>query len=382
VLRPRMLIAMAVAGAGLATALYLPSKHDTASAATGGITWQDEFNAPAGTAVDSSKWNFDIGGGGFGNNEREYYTNSTRNAVQDGQGNLVITARKENPNNYQCWYGACQYTSARMLTSGKFTQKYGHFEARLKTPKGQGIWPAFWLLGDNLGSVGWPNSGEIDIMENIGKEPNTVYGTIHGPGYSGSGGISKGTTNGAPLGDGFHTYAIDWSPNLIVWTFDNVEYHRVTPASLNGNNWVFDHPFFIIMNVAVGGFWPGDPDATSTYPQSMTVDYVRVSAYTTTPPTTKPPTTPPATTKPPTTPPATTKPPTTPPVTTKPPTTPPVTSKPPTSAPPQAGAWAPYTAYTVGQIVTYNGVRYQVRQSHTSIPGWEPPNVLALFLPL
>jgi beta-glucanase (GH16 family) len=373
-----MLVAGAVVAAGVATALWIPTRHDDASAAIGGITWQDEFNAAAGTAVDGSKWNFDLGGSGFGNNERQYYTNSTRNAVQDGQGNLVITARKENPGNFQCHYGRCEYTSARLLTSGKFTQKYGRFEARIKQPRGQGIWPAFWMLGDNIGQpgVGWPNSGEIDIMEHIGREPNTVYGTIHGPGYSGAGGITKGRTLGSPLADAFHTYAIDWSPNLIVWYMDNVEYHRVTPSSINGSAWVFDHPFFIIVNLAVGGNWPGFPDGTSTYPQTMSVDYVRVSAYTTAPPTaTKPPTTPPTTTKP-TTPPTTTKPPTTTP-TTKPPTTPPTTT-----TPPQSGAWAPYTAYSVGQVVTHGGVRYQVRQSHTSLPGWEPSNVPALFLPL
>jgi beta-glucanase (GH16 family) len=376
-----MLVAGGVALAALATALWLPSQDDKADAAIGGITWQDEFNAGAGTPVDSSKWNFDIGGSGWGNNERQYYTNSTRNVAHDGQGNLVITARKENPSNLQCHYGTCEYTSARLLTNGKFTQKYGRFETRMKMPRGQGIWPAFWLLGDDLGSAGWPNSGEIDIMEHIGKEPNTVYGTLHGPGYSGAGGISKGKPMPAPLANDFHTYAVDWSPNLIVWYVDNIEYHRLTPANLNGSRWVFDHPFFMIMNLAVGGNWPGFPDATSTYPQSLTVDYVRVSAYTT-----NPVTPPPATTRPPTTPPTTTRPPTTPPTTTRPPatpTTPPSTSRPPTTtAPPAGNAWAPYTAYTVGQVVTHNGVRYQVRQSHTSLPGWEPPNVLALFLPL
>ncbi len=387
-LRPRILVAGAVAAAGLATALWLPTQQDDASAAIGGITWADEFNAPNGTPVDGSKWNFDLGGSGFGNNERQYYTNSTRNVVHDGQGNLVITARKENPNNYQCHYGRCEYTSARLLTAGKFTQKYGRFEARMKMPRGQGIWPAFWLLGDDLGSVGWPNSGEIDIMEHIGKEPNTVYGTLHGPGYSGSGGITKGKPMPAPLADGFHTYAVDWSPNLIVWYVDGTEYHRLTPANLNGNRWVFDHPFFMIMNLAVGGNWPGFPDATSTYPQSLTVDYVRVSAYTTsptTPPTTtRPPTAPPTTTRPPATRPPTVAPTTTPPTvapTTTPPTVAPTTT-PPTTAPPAGNVWAPYTGYTIGQVVTHNGVRYSVRQSHTSLPGWEPANVLALFLPI
>ncbi|GAA1647493.1 glycoside hydrolase family 16 protein [Actinoplanes couchii] len=274
----RMLLGIAVVATTLAGALTVASRGDTADAAVGPVTWSDEFNGAAGAPVDGSKWNFDIGGGGFGNNELQYYTNSTNNVRQDGQGRLAITARKENPNNYQCWYGTCQYTSGRLLTSGKFTQKYGRFEASIKVPKGQGIWPAFWMLGDNLGSVGWPQSGEIDIMENVGKEPNNLYGTVHGPGYSGGAGISGKKTLGAPLGDAFHSYAVEWSPNLIVWQLDGVEFFRVTPAQANGQ-WVFDHPFFIILNVAVGGNWPGSPDASTSFPQTMLVDWVRVSAW-------------------------------------------------------------------------------------------------------
>jgi beta-glucanase (GH16 family) len=278
-LRPRALVLAAVAAVGLTTALYLPSRADRAEAAIAGITWQDEFNAPAGTPVDQNKWRFDIGGNGWGNNERQYYTNSTSNAVHDGQGNLVITARKENPNNYQCHYGRCEYTSARLLTAATFTQAYGRFEARIKIPRGQGIWPAFWMLGNNIGSAGWPNSGEIDIMENIGKEPNTVYGTIHGPGYSGGGGISGNRNIGRPLADDFHTYRVDWEPNSIIWYLDGSEFFRVDPGRLGGNRWVFDHPFFMILNVAVGGNWPGFPDGSTQFPQQMLVDYVRVSGY-------------------------------------------------------------------------------------------------------
>jgi beta-glucanase (GH16 family) len=278
-LRSRPLARAAVAVITLAAALTLPAQSDPAEAAIGGISWQDEFNAPAGAPVDQGKWRFDIGGSGWGNNEQQYYTNSTSNAVHDGQGNLVITARKENPANYQCHYGRCEYTSARLLTSATFNQAYGRFEARIKIPRGQGIWPAFWMLGNDIGSVGWPNSGEIDIMENIGREPNTVYGTIHGPGYSGSGGISGSRTLGQPLADGFHTYRVDWEPNSIIWYLDGVEYHRVDPTRLGGNRWVFDHPFFMILNVAVGGYWPGYPDGSTQFPQQMLVDYVRVSGY-------------------------------------------------------------------------------------------------------
>ncbi|MET7337066.1 family 16 glycosylhydrolase [Nonomuraea sp. NPDC005650] len=268
-----------VAVGAVLTALLAPMTGTAnAAPAPGPLVWSDEFNGAAGSAVDQSKWRFDLGGSGWGNNEQQYYTNSTRNAAMDGAGNLVITARRENPANYQCHYGTCQYTSARLLTAATFTRAYGRFEARMKLPRGQGIWPAFWMLGNDIGSVGWPNSGEIDIMENIGREPSTVHGTIHGPGYSGSGGIGAGYSIGGAFADAFHTFAVDWSPNLIIWYVDGVEYQRRTPADLGGNRWVFDHPFFMIMNVAVGGYWPGYPDGTTTFPQTMSVDYVRVYA--------------------------------------------------------------------------------------------------------
>jgi len=272
----RILLAAAVVAVTLASSLVATSRNDTAEAAIGGITWQDEFNGAANSPIDASKWKFDIGGSGWGNNEQQYYTNSTSNVRQDGQGHLAITARRENPANYQCHYGTCQYTSGRILTADKFAQTYGRFEASIKIPKGQGIWPAFWMLGGNS----WPTTGEIDIMENVGKEPNTVHGTVHGPGYSGAEGIGGGRTIGAALGDAFHNYAVEWSPNLIVWFLDGAEYFRITPAGLGGDRWVFDHSFFMILNVAVGGYWPGYPDASTSFPQTMLVDYVRVSAWT------------------------------------------------------------------------------------------------------
>jgi beta-glucanase (GH16 family) len=276
-LRFRPLVLAAAALVTTTVALVVPPQPDRAEAAIGSISWQDEFNSPAGTPVDQNKWRFDIGGGGWGNNERQYYTNSTSNAVHDGQGNLVITARRDNPANYQCHYGRCEYTSARLLSAATFTQTYGRFEARIKIPRGQGIWPAFWMLGTG---GGWPDAGEIDIMENIGREPNTVYGTVHGPGYSGAGGITGSRSLGSPLADGFHTYRVDWEPNVITWYLDGVQYHRVDPARLGGSRWVFDHPFFMILNVAVGGNWPGYPDGSTQFPQQMLVDYVRVSSYT------------------------------------------------------------------------------------------------------
>lgn len=252
-----------------------------ARAGIGSLVWSDEFDGSAGSAPSTGKWRHDVGGGGWGNNELQYYTDGTANSALDGNGNLVITARKENPGGSSCWYGACQYTSARLLTSGTFTQKYGRFEARIKIPRGQGIWPAFWALGNDIGTVGWPNNGEIDVMENVGKEPGTVHGSLHGPGYSGGNPLT-GTyalSSGAAFADDFHTFAVDWAPDSISWYVDGVRYSRHTPADAGGNRWVFDHPFFLILNVAVGGNWPGSPDASSTFPQQMMVDYVRVYGY-------------------------------------------------------------------------------------------------------
>jgi beta-glucanase (GH16 family) len=243
------------------------------------VVWSDEFNGPAGSTVDGSKWVFDIGGGGWGNKELQYYTNSTRNASMDGAGNLVLTALKETLHRrYRCWYGQCQYSSARIKTKAKFERAYGRFEARIRVPYGQGLWPAFWMLGNNIDSARWPACGEIDIMENIGREPSTVHGTIHGPGYSGASGI--GAPYHLPSGafsDDFHVFAIEWEPSVIRWYVDGNLYQTRAPADLPAaTNWVFDHPFFMLLNVAVGGNWPGSPDETTAFPQKMYVDYVRV----------------------------------------------------------------------------------------------------------
>jgi beta-glucanase (GH16 family) len=240
------------------------------------LSWSDEFNAPNGSQPDPSKWDFETGGKGWGNKELESYTTRPQNAYLE-DGNLVIKVLAEK------YIGADgiarDYTSARLKTQGKFSQAYGRFEARIKIPRGQGIWPAFWMLGANIAETPWPASGEIDIMENIGKEPALVHGTIHGPGYSGEHGL------GAPFGlpskqnfsDDFHLYAVEWEPNALRFYVDDHLYETRTPADLPpGAKWVYDHPFFILLNVAVGGQWPGNPDATSTYPQAMLVDYVRV----------------------------------------------------------------------------------------------------------
>jgi beta-glucanase (GH16 family) len=275
------LIALAgalIAGSGgAATAATSPRAIQAPRAvAPAAATFTDDFDGVAGAGVDQSKWRFETGDN-INNHERQYYTSGTHNAALDGQGHLVITARKENPANYQCWYGTCQYTSARLNTAATFTQAYGHFETRMKIPRGQGMWPAFWMLG--TGSAGWPGNGEIDIMENVGFEPGTVHGTIHGPGYSGSAGIGAGYSlpSGQSFADGFHIFAVDWAPSSITWSVDGHAYETRTPADLNGNPWVFDHPFYLLMNLAVGGYWPGDPDGSTSFPQQLVVDYVHVT---------------------------------------------------------------------------------------------------------
>lgn len=238
----------------------------------------DEFDAADGSPIDTSKWTAEIGGEGWGNAEREYYTDSTVNARQE-KGSLVITATTEGVAGKQCWYGPCEYTSARLLTRDKFEFTYGRIEARIQVAFGNGIWPAFWMLGKNIGTDGWPKCGEIDVMENIGKEPSIVHGTLHGPGYSGADGLSSAhTLEGAKLADAYHVYAVEWEPDAIRFYFDDILYATKTPTDLPaGGQWVYDHDFFLLLNLAVGGYWPGMPDATTTFPQKMLVDYVRVS---------------------------------------------------------------------------------------------------------
>lgn len=228
------------------------------------LTWQDEFTGPE---IDLSKWTHELGGGGWGNAELQYYSNRPENSrIEDGK--LIIEAHEED-------FMGKPYTSARLITRDKFAQAYGRFEARLKLPYGQGIWPAFWMLGDNFMRKGWPDAGEIDIMEHIGREPMTMYATVHGPGYSGGSGVGGSITLDKPLSEDFHVVAIEWEPEEIRWYLDDTHYFTVTPADVPGE-WVYDHPFFMLLNLAVGGRWPGVPDETTTFPQQYIIDYVRV----------------------------------------------------------------------------------------------------------
>ena len=282
------IILLLLVGAGVVASAAAQAGTPPASAPAWKLVWSDEFNGPNGSAVDASKWVSETGGGGWGNNELEYYTKRLDNATQQ-DGNLVIKVLQEK---YTGADGVTRnYTSARLKTLGKFSQTYGRFEARIKIPRGQGIWPAFWMLGDDIdkpasNKSGWPDCGEIDIMENIGKEPALVHGTIHGPGYSGEHGIGAPYALPAALpgalpgnssfADDFHIFAVEWEPNTIRFYVDDHLYATRTPADLpKGAKWVYDHPFFILLNVAVGGYWPGNPDTTSVFPQTMLVDYVR-----------------------------------------------------------------------------------------------------------
>lgn len=233
------------------------------------LVWSDEFNGSEGTSPDSTKWVFDIGSGGWGNAELEYYTDRPVNASMDGQGNLAITALRES-------YAGSAFTSARIKTLGRFDQTYGRFEARIKTPWGPGLWPAFWLLGSNIGSVGWPNCGEIDIMELRGQKPNIINGTVHGPGYSGGASVTKSyPLENVRYDVDYHLFAVEWGADYIDFFVDNTLYQELTPDKLPGN-WVFNQPFFIILNVAVGGNYVGFPTDKTPFPQTMFVDYVRV----------------------------------------------------------------------------------------------------------
>jgi beta-glucanase (GH16 family) len=281
-LLPSLAIALTACGggSGSATAAPAPATPAPAPSSAWTLVWSDEFDGAAGTVPNVANWNYDLGNkeaDGWGNHEFQYYTASPRNAQMDGAGMLVITAEKAaNPG--PCWNGApCSYTSARIHTGNKVSFTYGKVEARMKLPSGQGIWPAFWALGADLATAGWPKSGEIDIMEFVGKTPNTTYGTLHGPGYSGAQGIGKSREFGGPVANDFHTYTVIKRPDEIIWQVDGVEFHRMTPASLPaGGSWVFEKPYFVILNLAVGGDWPGAPDATTAFPAQMKVDWVRI----------------------------------------------------------------------------------------------------------
>lgn len=233
------------------------------------LIWSDDFVGDSGDLVDSAKWTYDIGTGqnGWGNNELQSYTKNPENISLDGQGNLRITAIKSTSGNY---------SSARIKTEGLFNQKFGRIEARIKTPTGAGIWPAFWMLGSNINQVGWPACGEIDIMEQNGSKSDVTYSSLHGPGYSGGQAITTpyGLRN-ARFDTDFHIYSVEWGENFVDFFVDNYLFKRLMTEDVTGQ-WVYNNSFFLILNVAVGGGFVGPPNTNTPFPQSMIVDYVKV----------------------------------------------------------------------------------------------------------
>ncbi|WHX50976.1 RICIN domain-containing protein [Paenibacillus woosongensis] len=241
---------------------FVPTGN-TSAAPNWNLVWSDEFD---GNSLNSANWTAEIGtgSGGWGNNELQYYTNRPQNLQVTG-GNLVITAQRES-------YGGMNYTSARIKTQGLKNFTYGKVEARIKLPSGQGLWPAFWMLGSNITTVGWPASGEIDIMERVNNN-SFVNGTVH---WDANGHAEYGRTSGNLDFSQFHTYSIEWDPNYIRWFVDGVQFNEFYIANGTGNTEEFQKPFFILLNMAVGGNWPGSPNASTPFPAQMLVDYVRV----------------------------------------------------------------------------------------------------------
>ncbi|GAB2691825.1 hypothetical protein GCM10027194_27830 [Thalassiella azotivora] len=245
------------------------------------LVWADEFDDPAGTPPDEASWGFELGDvtpdgkDGWGNEERQYYTDDPENAATDGEGNLVLTLR-EADGSRECYYGTCEYTSARLVSRDRQEFAYGRMETRLKVPSGGGLWPAFWSLGTDIDRTPWPGSGEIDVMEHVGRLPDEVYGTIHGPGYSGGASFGRSLDLGGPVAEEYHTFAVEWEPERITWFVDGTEYHSATPEDVAPNPWVFDKPHFLLLNLAIGGNFGGAIDPAIELPASLSVDYVRV----------------------------------------------------------------------------------------------------------
>jgi beta-glucanase (GH16 family) len=235
------------------------------------ITWSDEFDGPADSAINEELWNFDVGNGdgGWGNSQLEFDTPYTSNVSLDGEGNLQIVARQEA-------YGGFDYTSGRIHTRDKAVVGFGRVEARLKMPFGAGLWPAFWLLGTDFPTIGWPACGEIDIMELDGAYPLELHGTVHGPGYSGGSGVGSVWSSPQPLTSDFHVYAVDIEPDRLSFWIDDVLTQVLTPEDLpSGTTWVFNGQFFVLLNLAIGGHFVDSPDFTTQFPATYLIDYVR-----------------------------------------------------------------------------------------------------------
>ena len=229
--------------------------------------WAEEFEGPAGSGPDPATWTAELGGGGWGDGQLQRYTDSPDNAAMDGDGRLAITARRE---------PGGEITSARLVTRDAVSVRQGRVEARIRVPAGRGLWSAFWMLGTDIGEVGWPACGEIDVMEHVGSSPTSVHGTLHGPGYAGlGGGVGHARDAGVDLTEGFHVYGVDWSADRVTWLLDGRAYGTLTPGDVPGP-WPFDHDFYLLLNLAVGGDWPGNSAEDLVLPATMLVDWVRV----------------------------------------------------------------------------------------------------------
>jgi beta-glucanase (GH16 family) len=252
------------------------------------LAWSDEFDGAAGTRVDASRWSHDLADGcssgicGWGNNEKEFYTNAADNISLDGDGHLAIVARVASPG-LTCYYGACRYTSAKITTRGKLAAAPGKVEARIKLPAGQGLWPAFWMLGNSFPTVSWPACGELDIMENRGSAPSVSSSAVHGPGYSGNTPVAQAASlSSGTFADAFHTFGVEWNANTVTFYVDGVAHYGVARAQMQDfGASILDQPYFLILNLAVGGNFDGDPRSDAIFPATMLVDYVRVYTATT-----------------------------------------------------------------------------------------------------
>jgi beta-glucanase (GH16 family) len=236
-----------------------------APAAEGSGNWALSWSADFGKPGALKRWLFYSGGYGFNLRQLQWY--DATNATVDKSGQLVITADRSGAG-HTCWYGSCQYTSARLETINTFSQAYGEFEARIKLPPGRGLWPAFWIEGANVYKAGWPACGEIDIVEPSSKNPDLVLGYAHSrqPTHKAELTVSQ------PITSGFHTYGVTWTPKGITWYFDGYAYSHMSAYP----GWAFDHPFFIILDLAVGGGYAGSPTASTPFPAKMIVAWVRV----------------------------------------------------------------------------------------------------------
>ncbi|WP_088320159.1 glycoside hydrolase family 16 protein [Kineosporia sp. R_H_3] len=236
-------------------------------------SWSEEFVGPPGAGPDAEVWGFDLGAGGWGCGQLQDYTDRSDNARLDGHGRLEVVALREPA-------GASsggRVTSARLTTKGRLHLRFGTVEARIKVPAARATWPAFWMLGADIDEVGWPACGEIDVMEQVGSDPVGVHGTAHGPGFAGlDGGIGRTERRGVDLSEDFHVYGVDWQPGRITWHLDGRAYSSLTPADTPQGSWPFTHDAYLVLNLAVGGAWPGLGQVTAGLPATMTVDWVRV----------------------------------------------------------------------------------------------------------